>query len=99
MLPVGGVDLRIVAPDGTSGHTRRFYPGSVYVETLSAQVLRKADGTGFFIPLVQSNLPGAEYRMDITYRRDNRHIDPESQVLSEAGDTSAERVILDIPWE
>jgi hypothetical protein len=43
-------------------------------------------------------LPRGEYRLVFTYRRDNRAKDQNSEVLSEAGNTSPEEAILDLPW-
>src|SRR5262249_55877173 len=68
-------------------------------------VLRKADGTGVMIvapggPTSSGSLlPQGQYRLTFTYRRDNRTNDPNSDVLSEAGDTSPEQVTIDLPWQ
>jgi hypothetical protein len=63
---------------------------------VTARVLRKSDGSGVFI--VSPLTPG-EYRLVVTYRRDNRAIDGNSEVFSEAGNTAPEQATLDIPWE
>jgi hypothetical protein len=39
-----------------------------------------------------------EYRLVLTYRRDNRPNDRNSDVLSEAGSTAPEIVTLTLPW-
>ena len=39
-----------------------------------------------------SLLPQDEYRLVFTYRRNNRAVDPDSDVLSEAGDSAPEEV-------
>jgi hypothetical protein len=67
-------------------------------------VLRKADGAGLMIVSSGSAPSGSflqpgEYRLVFTYRRDNRAKDPDSDVLSEAGNTSAEEVTLELPWQ
>ena len=42
-------------------------------------------------------LPG-EYRLRLTYRRDNTAADTESLVLSQAGDATDETAWIDMPW-
>jgi hypothetical protein len=101
-LSAGGADLRLAGPAATLGHSRRFLPDAAYV-TVASKVLRKADGASFFLFLpdtspASSSLPAGEYRLKMTYRRDNRSADKDSQVLSEAGDSSPERVAIDVPW-
>lgn len=76
--------------------------GDNYVEVPS-KVLRKADGAGVIVvsPVMASPgsfLPPGEYRLVLTYRRDNRGKDQNSEVLSEAGNTSPEEATLDLPW-
>jgi hypothetical protein len=95
-------DLRIVAPHTTQGHHRTFLPDSAY-NNIEVKVFRKADGTGMFIFVPNVSPPGArldpgQYRFRMTYNRDNRVFDPQSQVLSQAGNTSPEIVTIDIPW-
>jgi hypothetical protein len=34
----------------------------------------------------------------MTYRRDNQDVVPDSLVLSQAGITDPEQIIIDIPW-
>jgi hypothetical protein len=96
-----GVSLRLRAPNGTIGHTRRFLPDSEYapVDSQKVRVLRKADGTGFFLTLQGTTGPDlgkAAYRLRLKYRRDNRSQQQNSLVLSKANDRSDEVVILDI---
>jgi len=71
---------------------------------VDARVLRKADGAGFFVVVPASNPPGsflppAPYRFTLTYRRNNRSIDSDSEIFSEAGNSAAEQATLDIPWQ
>ena len=96
-LPIGGVDLRITTSNDEAGHSRTFLPETVY-QQLNLDVIRKADGTAFFI-VNQNGVPldSGQYRLVITYRRDNRRIDPDSPVLSEADNTGDEIVTIDIP--
>jgi hypothetical protein len=79
-------------------------PGDTIYSQITAKVLRKNDGAGVFIvaPVPGSpgsSLPQAEYRLVLTYRRDNRAFDSKSDVLSEAGNTGTEEVSLDLPWQ
>ena len=43
-------------------------------------------------------LPLGEYRLRLTYRRDNTGADAGSMVLSQAGDAAAESASMDVPW-
>lgn len=102
-LPADGAGLRLRAADGAEGHGRRFLPDADYVDLAATQVLRKADGTGFFVIEPSATQAGSalavgQYRLRMTYRRNNRASDPGGQVLSEAGDQSDERATIDIPW-
>ena len=93
------VEVRIVAPDGTVAHARHFLPEEDYLPE-DVRVLRKADGTGFFmVPTGAVPFAPAQYRLLLKYLRDNRAHVPGSPVWSQAGDTSAEAVALDIPLQ
>ena len=101
-LPADGAVLRLRAPDAIDVHVRRFLTDADYAPT-AAQILRKADGTGFFVIVPSANAAGSalavgQYRLRMSYRRDNRAIDPASQLLSEAGNKSDECATIDIPW-
>jgi hypothetical protein len=41
--------------------------------------------------------PG-EYRLLFTYRRDNRALEPQSDLFSEAGNSAPEEAALNLPW-
>jgi hypothetical protein len=102
-LPATGAELRLAASGAAENHRRRFLPGAAYVPVNNARLLRKADGTSFFVLVPASSpagtqLAAGEYRIRLTYRRENRSADPESVVLSEAGNTAPERVTIDVPW-
>jgi hypothetical protein len=76
---------------------------STQFTNLPVKVLRKADGAGLMIVSTGSTpsgslFPQGDYRLVFTYRRDNRGVDKDSDVLSEAGDTSPEVVTLNSPW-
>ncbi len=102
-LPPEGVTLRVRLSGQTGGHMRRFLPEGAYAG-VDARVVRKADGTGFFIVVPAATLQGTQlipgqYRLKMVNRRDNRSIDPVSQVFSEAGNSGPEQVKIDIPWK
>jgi len=101
-LPMDGTDLRVRAPGSMGGHSRRFLPDKSYTPA-DTHIIRKADGTGFFLIVPQmssvgNQLAAGQYRLKFTYQRDNRTSDPSSQVLNQAGDCGAESVVIDIPW-
>jgi hypothetical protein len=99
-LAEDAVDLRLVSPDGTVAHARRFFRDGLY-NPLQIRLLRKADGTAFFILPVGplgAGFAQANYRMAMDFRRKNIPVDPSSIILSEAGETSPESAILDVPW-
>lgn len=93
-------ELRLVSASPAAAHRRVFLDAALFTP-ISFTALRKADGTGFmlFDPSGPgSHLDEAQYRLQLTYRRDNRSTVPDSLLLSQAGDSSDESVILDIPW-
>jgi hypothetical protein len=101
-LSANGADLRLVASNGTIGHSRRFLPNDHHT-TVGAKVLRKADGTGLFVLVPGATAAGTalvagQYRLNMTYHRNNLAKDPHSQVFSEAGNKSDEHVTIDLPW-
>jgi hypothetical protein len=97
VLPVDGVELRLVGPDGAVWHQREFVAGGRYTSA-SVKVLRKADGTGFVLfPSAPGNLTPGSYRLLLRFERDLG--EPELYpVLSEAGSSSAESVVVDLPF-
>ena len=101
-LPTESAELRLRRSDGTSGHMCHFLPHTDYA-SIEARVLRKVDDTGFFIVVpaavpVGSHLAVGQYRLKMTYRRDNRAVAPDSIVFRQAGVTDPEQVTIDIPW-
>jgi hypothetical protein len=101
LSPAAGADVRLVPPGAGAEHTRRFLPDADYAP-VAARLLRKADGTGFFLLVPDSSPPGtrltaAQYRLKLSYARDNRAADPTSQVYRQAGDSGPETVTIDIP--
>jgi hypothetical protein len=102
-LTSGGAELRLVLPGDAEGHRRHYLSSDAYAPVSEARFLRKADGTGFFVLAPTSSsavahLASGQYRLELTYRRDNSGADSESLVLSEAGNTTPERATIDIPW-
>jgi hypothetical protein len=95
----------VVEPGQGQGHSRTFLPDTVYtaLSTVSLRLLREADGTAFFLlragtgTATLTALDPGQYRLALTFRRDNTALDPQSLVLSEAGDRSPERAALDVP--
>lgn len=99
-LPIDGTDLRLVAPGEASGHTRTFLTDGAYTPVGDVRVLRKADGTGFFMVMPAGpTFATGQYRVKLTYHRNNKVADPDSQVFSEAGNSTPENVTIDIPWQ
>jgi hypothetical protein len=98
-----GARLRLVALDGRTGHERDFLrdkgADNQYNPVNKALLMRKRDGTNFFLVIQPaafgSQTPGT-YRLSFTYRRDNRDKDVHSQVLSQAGSSEPEHVVIDI---
>ena len=64
---------------------------------ITTRVLRRADGAGLFIVSGLLLAPG-EYRLLFTYRRDNRALEPQSDLFSEAGNSAPEEAALNLPW-
>ncbi len=90
----GSVTLRLNGSQMDQWHQRSFQVG--YIDQI-ATVLRKRDGTSFIILPVDQPINESQYRLGLTYRRDITRDDPDSQVLSENGDTTDEVVWIDVP--
>jgi len=78
-----------------------FMPDDAYVPE-DVKLLRKADGTGFFMVKLDADSKDGQfslgqYRLKLTYRRNNKAHVSTSQVLSQAGNEVNEIVTLDIP--
>jgi|GEM_PF-476606 len=102
-LPASGAALRLVSGRADIAHARSFLPEQDYQSIADVRVLRKGDGTAFVVIVPSTAPPGSQlepagYRMRLTYRRDNRVLDPGSVVLIQAGSTADEVVTLDVPW-
>jgi hypothetical protein len=97
-LPTAGARLRVVAPGGGPGHARDVRPAADHsaVAASDVRVLRRADGTAFFLYRAGGPLAAGTHRLSLTFRRDNRAADPGSLVLSQAGETASELAVLDI---
>lgn len=88
--------LRVVDRAGAPGHQRRFLPAADFAPVAGAAMLRRADGCGFAVTAPGSPLASGTYRLTLTYRRDNTAHQPGSDILSRAGDTTDEVVLLDV---
>jgi hypothetical protein len=102
LVQFGGdsVDLRLLDAAGQVAHSRRFLAPSGYA-AVAATVIRRADGTGFFVFVpagATSPLSPGQYRLALTYNRDNRAAIPDSQVLTQNGSAEPELATLDVPW-
>lgn len=98
-LSTEGVQLQLRARGEDDGHTRLFLPDEDYT-SVDARVIRKADGTGLFIVKpTGERLSASSYRFNMSYRRDNRTVESDSQAFSQAGNSESEIVKIDIPWE
>jgi hypothetical protein len=96
-FPANGVRLRLCASGSAVGSARYFLPSSAF-QSINVRLLRKADGTGFFmVPAAgTTEFASGQYRWHLIYRRNNRATDSLSQVYSQAGDRSSEKVKLEI---
>lgn len=95
-------DLRLANNREEQNHRRLFLSEGEY-DPIAMQVLRKADGTGLVLMIPDASrrdsvLPSGEYRLRLRYLRNNKASDPTSQIFSEAGNSSSEDVVLDVPW-
>jgi hypothetical protein len=93
------VDLRLVAGDGSVAHARRFLKDGLYIP-VRTRLLRKADGTAFFILPAVSDASFAQgsYRTVMDFMKDNTDVVADNIILSEAGETAPEFAVLNIPW-
>jgi hypothetical protein len=86
-----GAALRVVGPDNVTQHTRTFLADSAYIP-LAPRVLRKADGTAFFLIPPQGTPQGGSMRLAFTYYRAR----PEAgRPMSQAGDRTPEHATID----
>jgi hypothetical protein len=92
------VDLRLVSASGDIIHARRFLDAATY-SPVAVRLLRKADGTACFLlpQLVGGEFVTSPYRLALEFRRNNTALHPDSIVLSAAGQSTTEAVVLDVP--
>jgi hypothetical protein len=86
-----GAALRVVGPDGHAQHTRSFPADSTY-SPIAARVLRKADGTAFFLIPPQGTPPTGSMRLAFTYHRARTEA---GRPMSQAGDRTPEQTAID----
>lgn len=91
-LATHGAELRLVAPGGSAAHARGFLGPKAYAP-ISFKVLRKADGTGFFL-LPDGDAGAGPLRLQLTYHRDRSAA---GRTFHQAGDKRPELVTLDVP--
>lgn len=89
-FPTTGVELRLLAPSGDVVHQRTLYPDSAFV-SLAASVVRKGDGTAFFLWVPVT--PGAS-RVQLTFMRAATTTLP---AMHQSGSARPERIALDLP--
>jgi hypothetical protein len=98
-LPRDGADLRLIDGGGVIQHARTILPPNAFAP-INVRLLRKSDGTAVaVVPEAAPQFDPGDYRVVMTYRRDNRANVPSSNLLSESGDRSPEHVVTDIPWQ
>jgi hypothetical protein len=97
-LAASGADLRLVDPSGAVMHARRVRSVAEFTAT-PIRLLRKQDGTGMWVAPTGGSLAPGVHRLKLTFRRDNRAGDPDSQVLRQAGESGAEEATIEIPWQ
>lgn len=95
-LPVQ--QLRLQAPKGDCLHETTFIQASEFANE-PIKVLRKRDGTGLFVFKANGgNFAAGQRQLEWTFRRDNQAVDADSAIWRQAGDSSDESVVLNIPW-
>ena len=87
--------IRILSSLGEPEHDREFPPNETY-EATPATVVRNRDGTSCFVIPASAPAPPKLYRLQLTFRRDNRAHDEASPVLSQGGDTTDEQATLTV---
>lgn len=97
-LSAEGSQLRVVMPNGQVVHKRHFVSPAAY-HPVPARVLRKADGTGFFIlpEGTDDSFDASRYQLHLHFRRRHLEDEDESWKLSQAGYDGPEDVVLVIP--
>lgn len=97
-LPASGVDLRLVDLSGRIGCAIRILPETGFdLDPVppGARMLRKGDATGLIlVPGVGDAFAPGAYALSMVYRRNISVNDPESIVLSQAGDTTDEQAFV-----
>jgi hypothetical protein len=91
-LSGNGATVRIVGSDAQPGHARTFLPNDAFAP-LALRLLRKADGTAFFIiPAGAQPATGGVLRLDLTYHRDRQEA---GRPMSQAGDHGPEHATIE----
>jgi hypothetical protein len=92
------VDLRLVSAADDVIRARRFLDAATY-GPVAVRLLRKADGTACFLlpQLAGGEFVTSPYRIVLEFKRNNTALHPDSIVLSAAGQSTTEAVVLDVP--
>jgi hypothetical protein len=96
-LASGGTELRVVTPNGQVVHQRHFVSADAY-RPISARMVRKVDGTGFFIlpAAIGATFDPKQHRLHMTFHRKSDGEEDESRKLSQAGHSEPEEVVIHI---
>ena len=97
-LPAAGADLRLIDPKGRTACAVRILPDGAFSSAAqSVRLLRKADATGLIVlPNAGDAFAAGAYRLAMTYRKNVTANDPDSVVLSQAGDSSDEQASVSL---
>jgi hypothetical protein len=97
-LPASGADLRLIDPLGRTACAIRILPEAAFdlvPVPLHARMVRKGDSTGLIlVPGIDDSFAPGAYALAMVYRRNISADDPESIVLSQAGDTTDEQAFV-----
>lgn len=90
--------LRLLTPKEECLHQNVFQRSSKFSNE-NIKVLRKRDGTAFFIFKADNGaFVEGNRQIAIAFKRNNKANDSESQIWKQAGDDSNEIVVLNVPW-
>jgi hypothetical protein len=91
-FPAAGVELRLLSPAGIVVHQRAFVPDGTFAP-IATSLVRKKDGTAFFLLLPVGATAPAAFRLSFTYVRAPTTTLPG---LRQGGSELPERIALDV---
>jgi hypothetical protein len=91
-FPAAGVELRLLSPAGVVVHQRAFVPDGTFAP-IATSLVRKKDGTAFFLLLPVGAAAPAAFRLSFTYVRAPTDTLPG---LRQGGSELPERIALDV---